>query len=152
MRIYVDTAFDRSPATAAAAARRHTYDYLLLMSCQTPWREPAAAAEMAKVASWFESIFPDPELRRAYISFLEHAGAQERRARRGTRQGRKGGAFGAQGTRGAQGSTPGTRGAQGRGRREDAPVTRKTSQLLQDPGKIPGRELVLYSSFFAWYS
>jgi hypothetical protein len=87
MRVYVDTAFDRSPATAAAAARRHTYDYQL-MSCQTPWREPTAA-EMAKVASWFESIFPDPELRRAYISFLEHAGAQERRARRGTRQGRK---------------------------------------------------------------
>jgi len=45
------------------------YDYLL-MSCQKPWREPNAA-EMAKVASWFESIFPDPELRRAYISILK---------------------------------------------------------------------------------
>ena len=45
------------------------YDYLL-MSCQKPWREPTAA-EMAKVASWFESIFPDPELRRAYVSILK---------------------------------------------------------------------------------
>ena len=26
---------------------------------------------MAKVASWFESIFPDPSLRRAYISILK---------------------------------------------------------------------------------
>ena len=45
------------------------FDYLL-MSCQKPWREPTAA-EMDKVASWFESIFPDPELRRAYISILK---------------------------------------------------------------------------------
>ena len=45
------------------------YDYLL-MSCQKPWREPTTA-EMTKVASWFESIFPDPDLRRAYISILK---------------------------------------------------------------------------------
>ena len=45
------------------------YDYLH-MSCQKPWREPTAA-ERAKVASWFGSIFPNTELRRAYISILK---------------------------------------------------------------------------------
>ena len=34
---------------------------------------------MAKVASWFESIFPDPSLRRAYISILKSAGLSGKR-------------------------------------------------------------------------
>ena len=56
-------------------ARVHAANYLpnydfVLMTCQKPWREPSRE-EMEKVASWFESIFPDESLRKAYISILK---------------------------------------------------------------------------------
>ena len=52
------------------------YDYLL-MSCKKPWREPTVA-EIAKVASWFDAIFPDEAMRRAYISILKSGMSGER--------------------------------------------------------------------------
>ena len=52
------------------------YDYLL-MSCEKPWRQPTNV-ELAKVASWFESIFPDQAMRKAYISILKSGLSGER--------------------------------------------------------------------------
>ena len=52
------------------------YDYLL-MSCQKPWREPTGA-ELATVASWFASVFPDLATRKAFISILKSGLSGER--------------------------------------------------------------------------
>ena len=52
------------------------YDFIL-MSCQKPWRQPTHE-ERVKVRSWFEAIFPDEALRKAYISILKSGMTSER--------------------------------------------------------------------------